>query len=74
MTRTWTCGVTRQLRKVQHHTARRSTCSTRFTSTTHRQGRARIDSDDNDDGNGGGVARGGDGIDWENIEHDDDEE
>ena len=49
------------------HTTRYSTRSTRFTSTTHRQGRARIDSNNDDDGNGGGAARGGDGIDWENI-------
>ena len=58
--------------EVQRRTARRFTHSTCFTSTTHRHGRARIDFDD-DDGNGGKAAHGGDGIDWENIEHDDEE-
>ena len=53
----------------QRQELRRSTRSTRYTATTHRQGRARIDSDD-DDGDGGartaaGGARaaGGDDID-----------
>ena len=51
--------------------------STRYTATTHHQGRARIDSDD-DDGDGGtrtiaGGARavGGDDIDWMDIQGDD---
>ena len=50
----------------------RHTC---HTSTTHCQGRAVVSfNDDDDDGNVGGAAHGDDGIDWENIEHDDEEE
>jgi hypothetical protein len=58
---------------------RRSTYSTRFTATTHHQGRARIDSDDDDDGGTGtaagtstaaGISRasGYDDIDWDDIQ------
>jgi hypothetical protein len=45
---------------------RHSTHSTRYTVTTHRQGRARIDSDDDDDGGAGaatGTSRAGGGND-----------
>jgi hypothetical protein len=48
---------------------------TRHTSTTHRQGRVVVssDNDDDDNGNAGGATRGGDDVDWENIQEDDKE-
>jgi hypothetical protein len=52
----------------------KNTRRTRHTSTTHRQGRAVESSDDDDnDGNDGGATRGGEDINWENIQQDDDE-
>ena len=49
--------------------------SSHFTITTHRQGRARIDFDDEDDDDGdagtaakGSRAAGGDDVDWEGIQ------
>ena len=50
---------------------RRSTHSTRYTATTHHQGHARIDSDDNDGDGGARTAIGGDDIDWTDIQGDD---
>ena len=53
----------------------KNTRHTRHTSTTHRQGRAVVSSDDNDnDGNDGWAARGGEDVDWENSQQDDEEE
>ena len=43
--------------------------SSHFTATTHRQGRARIDFDDeDDDGDAGTATTGGDDVDWEGIQ------
>ena len=50
---------------------RRSTHSTRYTATTHHQGHARIDSDDDDCDGGAETAAGGDDIDWMDIQGDD---
>ena len=44
-----------------------------FTVTTHRQGRARIDSDDNDGDSGAETAAGGDDIDWTDNQGDDEQ-
>ena len=51
----------------QRQEPRCSTRSTRYTVTTHRQGYACIDSDDNDSDGGAGTAAGGDDIDWTDI-------
>ena len=45
--------------------------STRYTTTTHHQGHARIDSDDDDCDGGAETAAGGDDIDWMDIQGDD---
>ena len=61
----------------QRQEPRRSTRSTRYTATTHCQGRARIDSNDDDGDGGAGTAVGGaratgdDDIDWTDIQGDD---
>jgi hypothetical protein len=56
----------------EYRSRQRPRRSARFTATTHRQGRARIDSDDDDNGartaTEGTRATGGDDIDWENIQ------